>query len=194
MHLHICKYMCLCFETTMEWFEILSFILCVQGSVRGTATPTLRPTPTPDVYTAAQWWTPTAWSSMAAVWGKYLVSLVSNGYFSLNIKYKKQKSSAFYNVLVFGDIWGKDFFKPRFIAHLSLHKTRNKQQCSMHNTSPSIYYCKSTGMLYMSINWLITIWLHAGMNHCLQYTLILSAKYINPPKLLKTCYYFSLKI
>lgn len=51
----------------MEWFEILSFILCVQGSVRVTATPTLRPTPTPGVCTADQWWTPTAWSSMAAV-------------------------------------------------------------------------------------------------------------------------------
>lgn len=48
----------------MEW---LKCFLCVQGSVRVTATPTPRPTPTPGVYTAAQWWTPTAWSSMAAV-------------------------------------------------------------------------------------------------------------------------------
>lgn len=101
MHLCICKYICIyVLKLPWIWFEILSFILCVQGSVRVTATPTPRPTRTPGVYTAAQWWTPTAWSSMAAVWGKYLVSLVSNGYFSLNIKYKKQKSSTFYNVLV----------------------------------------------------------------------------------------------
>ena len=46
----------------------------LQGSVRDTATPTRRTTPTPDVSTAALWWTPTDWPSTADVWGTRLVT------------------------------------------------------------------------------------------------------------------------
>lgn len=82
----------------------------------------------------------------------------------------------------FGDVWDKKLFKPLSVANLSLHKTTNKQHYSMHVTSLTLELwvllvlvytiIKSQIMLCMSIKWLITIWLQAGLNHCLQYTLI----------------------